>query len=166
MKTVLFFSLLLSSLGLLGGEGHGHKENHKEDYKQDRKEDHKTAHKDEHDDHGDEHGEHNEEASADGFKLNEKSTKKFGIQTLEVKDTTLEVPREAIFKGLSEVNVYRLREGLYKRVDFKTIENKKETLKISSAELKTGDRVVVGGVGFLRIAEIAASGGISDSHSH
>ncbi|AUN98422.1 hypothetical protein DOM21_09060 [Bacteriovorax stolpii] len=155
MKTILFFSLM-SSLTLFAGEGHGHKEK-KEEHAE-----HKDEHKDEHG-HGDEHG---EGTSENGFKLNEKSTKKFGIQTVTLKAGVVEVPREAIFKGLNEVNVYRFRDGFYKRIDFKTLENNKDVLKISSSDLKSGDQIVIQGVGFLRIAEIAASGGISDSHSH
>nr|BDT28544.1 hypothetical protein BHI3_20100 [Bacteriovorax sp. HI3] len=172
MKTILFFSLM-SSLTLFAGEGHGHKEKKEEhaEHKDDHKDEHgKEEHKDEHkEEHKDEHGhgdDHKEGMSENGFKLNEKSTKKFGIHTVTLKAGIVEVPREAIFKGLNEVNVYRLREGFYKRIDFKTLENKKDVLKISSSELKSGDQIVIQGVGFLRIAEIAASGGISDSHSH
>lgn len=149
MKRILFFSLFLASLNLWASEDHDHHDDHE-----------KTEHKDEHAAHQD------EEPNADGFKLNEKSTKKFGIQTLSVKEGTIDIPRDAIFKGLNEVNVYRLRDGFYKRIDFKTLEAKKDGLKISSSDLKVGDQIVTAGVGFLRIAEIAASGGISDSHSH
>lgn len=137
MKKILFFSLILFSLNLWASKDHDH------------------------------HGAHQtKEPNTNGFKLNEKSTKKFGIQTLAVKEGTIEIPRDAIFKGLNEVNVYRLRDGFYKRIDFKTLETKKDALKISSSDLKMGDQIVTAGVGFLRIAEIAASGGISDSHSH
>ena len=52
------------------------------------------------------------------------------------------------------------------RIDFKTIDKTKDTWKVSSRDLATGDKIVVDGIGFLRIAEIAASGGLSDSHSH
>ena len=85
---------------------------------------------------------------------------------LDYKGPSMTLPKEAVFRGLSEVNIYRLRQGHYKRIDFKTLEKTKSTIKLSSGDLAPGDQIVVDGIGFLRIAEIAASGGISDSHSH
>lgn len=78
----------------------------------------------------------------------------------------MSISSKAIFKSLSEVNLYRLRAGAYKRIDFKTIDKNKDTWVVSSTDLSPGDKIVVDGIGFLRIAEIAASGGLSDSHSH
>lgn len=125
-------------------------------------EDHDHGHEEKHDEH---EGEHKDEASADGFKLNEKSTKNFGIVTI-IHNEESTISHAAVFKGLNEVNLYRLRDGLYKRIDFTVTKKTNETLTVRSKDLKKNDRIVVSGVGFLRIAEIAASGGISDSHSH
>lgn len=160
MLKILFFSLCLSVFNLQASEDHGHE--HKEEHKEERKDEHAGEHKeeghDDHDDHGDE--------AANGFKLGDNVVKNFGLKMIDYKGPSITIPHQAIFKGLSEVNVYRLREGLYKRIDFKTLEKTKTTIKLSSVDLSPGDKIIVDGIGFLRIAEIAASGGISDSHSH
>lgn len=152
MKKMIFFSLMILSLHSFASGDH-HEEHGEHD-------EHKSEQKDEH---ADEHADHKEE---DGFKLNDKSIKNFGLKTLPYKGGELSIPTQAVFKGLNEVNIYRLREGLYKRIDFTTSKSSKETLSIKSKDLKPNDHVVISGIGFLRIAEIAASGGISDSHSH
>ena len=147
MLKIIFFSLCLISLNVIG-EDHEHKD----------------AHKDEHAD--DHRSEHNDGPHENGFTLNGAATKNFNLQFVDYVSPATVISSNAILKSLSEINVYRFREGFYKRIDFKTLEKNRETLKITSSELATGDKIVVSGVGFLRIAEIAASGGISDSHSH
>lgn len=162
-------------------EKHDHKKDHKDNHKDEDKDDHKNEHKDEHkdeekgehkDEHKDEHGEHGDhdehanEVSAEGFKLNDASVKTFGLVNLSYSAPSVVVTKEAIFKGLNEVNLYRLRNGFYKRVDFKILSQNKNDFRVSSPDLAAGDQIVVKGIGFLRIAEIAASGGLSDSHSH
>jgi hypothetical protein len=137
-------------------DDHGHAHEKKGEHKEDLKDEHAGEHKEEgHDEHG-----------ADGFKLADNVIKNFGLKMVVYKGPSMTLPQEAIFRGLSEVNIYRLRQGLYKRIDFKTLEKTKSTIKLSSGDLAPGDKIVVDGIGFLRIAEIAASGGISDSHSH
>ena len=137
MLKIIFFSLCFMSL-YVQAEDHGHKDHeHKDDGPQE-----------------------------NGFTLNSAATKNFNLQFVDYVSPATVISSNAILKSLSEINVYRFREGFYKRIDFKTLEKNRETLKITSSELALGDKIVVSGVGFLRIAEIAASGGISDSHSH
>ncbi len=150
-------------------EKHDHKKDHKDNHQDEDKDDHKNEHKDEHKDEHGEHGDHDDhanEVSADGFKLNDASIKTFGLVNLPYSAPSVVVSKEAIFKGLNEVNLYRLRNGFYKRVDFKILSQNKNDFRVSSPDLAAGDQIVVKGIGFLRIAEIAASGGLSDSHSH
>ena len=156
LKIIISF-ILLFSVNTWAESGH---DDHKKE------ENHEEKHEKKHDDNDhEEHAEHKEEV-LDGFKLNVASTKTFEITFLKYSSQKITVPESAIYKGLNEVNVYRFREGLYKRIDFKTISKTKSDYIISSVDLSAGDQVVVSGVGFLRIAEIAASGGLSDSHSH
>lgn len=119
----------------------------------------------EHDEHGQEEHEH-EEAEGDGIKLGEEALKNFGIKSVEFKGGNLTLPKSAIFFGLQEKNLYRLRSGFFKRIDFKTISKTKTDFTVFSSDLKPGDRIVTEGLGFLRIAEIAASGGLAHGHSH
>lgn len=152
MLKILFFSLCLFSLGIQAEDDHEHDQEHKEKSKSKR-------------DHDDDHDDHDEHAS-DGFKLTAKAIKNFELTYVDYKTPGTTISSKAIFRSLSEVNIYRLRAGLYKRIDFKTLEKNKDTWKVSSPDLMPGDQIVVSGIGFLRIAEIAASGGLSDSHSH
>lgn len=163
MLKILFFSLCLMSLGIQAEDdhGHGHEKEHKGEHKEEKKEEHKEGQKEEHAEHGD-----HDEPATDGFKLSATAVKNFELTYTDYKAPGTTISSKAIFKSLSEVNIYRFRSGLYKRIDFKTLEKNKDTWKVSSPDLLNGDKIVVSGIGFLRIAEIAASGGLSDSHSH
>lgn len=169
MLKILFFSLCLLSIGIQAKDDHGH--DHEKEHKEKPKsksshDDHKDEHKDDkkeaHADHDDDHDEH----GSDGFKLTAKAVKNFALTYVDYKAPGTTISSKAIFRSLSEVNIYRVRAGLYKRIDFKTLEKNKDTWKVNSPDLMPGDQIVVSGIGFLRIAEIAASGGLSDSHSH
>lgn len=173
LKTIFFSSLILMSQ--VSAEDHDHA--HGKEHKEEKGHDHKNEAKEKHDDHGDEHkGEHKEaghgdehgehEENTEGFKLSEKATKNFELSYMDYKAPSVTVPAAAVFRGLSEVNLYRMRNSLYKRIDFKILEKNKDSFKVTSTDLEAGDKIVIKGIGFLRIAEIAASGGISDSHSH
>lgn len=159
MLKILFFSLCLLSISVVAedDDGHGHEKEHKGEYKEDHKEDPIEAH-DDHDDHSG--------PASDGFKLSTTAIKNFELTYTDYKVNGTTISSKAIFRSLSEVNIYRMRSGLYKRIDFKTLEKNKDTWKVSSPDLISGDKIVVSGIGFLRIAEIAASGGLSDSHTH
>lgn len=155
MLKILFFSLCLFSLRVEAEGDHGH--DHEKEHKEEKKEEKKEAHA-EHDDH--------DEQESDGFKLSDIAIKNFELTYVDYKAPGTIISSKAVFRSLSEVNIYRVRAGLYKRIDFKTLEKNKDTWKVSSPDLMSGDKIVVSGIGFLRIAEIAASGGLSDSHSH
>ena len=154
MLKIIISSLLLlfyvNSWAESGHDDHSKEEKHEEKHEDDDHEEH-TDHK---------------EKVLDGFKLNIASTKNFEIKFIKFNSNNILVPISAIYKGLNEVNIYRFRAGLYKRIDFKTISQTKFDYLISSVDLSDGDQIVTSGVGFLRIAEIAAAGGLSDSHSH
>jgi hypothetical protein len=125
-------------------------------------EEHKDNHKEEHREHDD----HQNEEKQDGFKLTQVSLKTFDIKTIKYVPQKTLISRDAVYKGLNEVNIYRVRAGLFKRIDFKILSQTKSYYLISSADLKAGDELVVNGIGFLRMAEIAATGGLENSHSH
>ena len=148
MLKILLISFCLLSFTVLASDDHGHENEHKEEHK----DEHKEEHKDEH--------------QSEGFKLSTSAIKNFGLTYVDFNHSEIVISQKAVFRSLSEVNLYRLRSGLYKRIDFKTISKNKDTWKVSSKDLASGDKIVVDGIGFLRIAEIAASGGLSDSHSH
>ncbi len=143
---------------------------------EDKEDDHGVA--GEHDDHGEhEEGEENPQVGStkgileanetSGFKLSPEAEKNFGIQKIKVGNATLvEIPKEAILTAVSEVNIYRVREGFYKRIDFIKMKDANNLISVKSKDLKSGDEIVIRGLGFLRIAELAAFGGAPEGHSH
>lgn len=150
LKIILFSFVVFAFVGQVNAS-----EKHDE-----HKEDHKEGHKDDHKD------EHDEEAKLDGFKMTPASIKTFELKFVKYLGVKTLVTKDAIYKGLDEVNLYRVRDGLFKRIDFKILSKEKNSYFISSPNLKVGDEIVTSGVGFLRMAEIAASGGLESSHSH
>ena len=168
------------------GESHNHEEEgheaHGEEGHDHGEEPH--AHGDEHghgeEEHGHEDGHGHEEASnvgpnkgvleaseEKGIKLSPEALKNFEIKTLKISGSgPWVVPASARMVSLEEVNLYRLKDGFFKRIDFSLVENKNGGLKVRSKDLAEGDEIVINGVGFLRIAEIAAFGGAPEGHAH
>lgn len=109
--------------------------------------------------------EYNDEA---GFKLSPEAEKNFSLKFLALdKKGPWSVPSSAVLYAGEEINIYRVRSGFFKRVDFVAISKKsKGSQIIQSAELRAGDQIVIEGVGFLRAAEIVATGGAPEGHSH
>lgn len=102
-----------------------------------------------------------------GIQISPEAEKNFEIQKVNVTNPNqLELPKSAIVTAGIEVNLYRFREGHYKRVDFEFISKSDKTVVVKSQDLKSGDQIVVRGMGLLRIAEIAAFGGAPEGHSH
>lgn len=148
----------------------------------DKPEEHSEHKEDDHGE-GEKHGEHTEGAEENpqvgptkgilefneslGFKLSPEAEKNFKIQKTKVTSAgTIEVSKEAILTAVSEVNIFRYRDGYYKRIDFVTISQLNNKVLVKSKDLKPNDEVVVRGLGFLRIAELAAFGGAPEGHSH
>lgn len=154
-------------------DGHKHDESKKED-------DHSHDENEESHEHGksDEHGEHEESAQvgpdkgileaseSEGFKLSPEAEKNFGLSRVKVSSESIELPKSAIVTAVAEINVFRYRKGFYKRVDFSEVNRSQNKVRIRSKDIKPGDEIVVNGLGFLRIAEIAAFGGAPEGHSH
>ena len=168
MKNRIFTAVLVASVALelsvLASDEHSHTEANYEEHKD-----------------GDEHGNHHEEessivgaergivaASADsGIKLSPEASKNFDLQTAPLAGPgpwTLPV-FSVVYSG-REVNLYRFREGFYKRIDFKVLSKDSKNIRVMSPDLRSGDSIATGGLGFLRVAEIAAFGGAPEGHSH
>ncbi|MBS1970345.1 MAG: hypothetical protein JSU04_08550 [Bdellovibrionales bacterium] len=104
----------------------------------------------------------------DGIKLSSEAIKNFALQTLKLSSnpSEWEIPSKAILVSGEEVNIYRLRDGFYKRIDFTTVSKSAGKLKIKSKELKVGDEIVTSGLGFLRAAELSAFSSGEEGHGH
>lgn len=191
MKTVLSTYLVILVIGSIASaekphvkaevvgqdSDKAHHDKH-DDHEKDKDNTHKEA-KASHDEHG-EHGNESEEnpqvgegkgitaASAeDGIKLSSDAIKNFEIQTVKISNlNNISLPKKAIVTAGDEVNLFRVRDGFYKRIDFDIVRKDGVQIMIKSKELKLNDEIVVYGMGFLRIAEIAAFGGAPEGHSH
>ncbi|MBL7686498.1 MAG: hypothetical protein JNJ49_00580 [Bdellovibrionaceae bacterium] len=102
-----------------------------------------------------------------GFKLAPEAEKTFEMKTTTVSaGGTVQLPKAAVVTAGTETNLFRLRDGFYKRIDFETVSRSQNTVSVRSKDLRPGDQIVIAGLGFLRIAEIAAFGGAPEGHSH
>lgn len=188
----LFF--ILSSLAICKEEHHDHSSENRVEKKQltddkdkhDHDHDHEKAH--DHDEPADEkeHDHDHEEKKSQvgenkgiliadkdqGFKLSPEAEKNFEIKKIKITHSSqVEITKDMIVTAGVEENIYRFRDGFYKRIDFaiiKRIQNKaaSEKIIIRSKDLKDGDEIVTAGLGFLRVTEIAAYGGAPEGHSH
>lgn len=103
----------------------------------------------------------------EGIKISPEAFKNFEIETMKIQNiNNIVIPRKAIVTAGEEINIFRFRQGFYKRVDFEFVKKETSSVTIKSKELIVGDEIVVAGMGFLRIAEIAAFGGAPEGHSH
>lgn len=102
-----------------------------------------------------------------GIKLSLEALKTFEIRTQKlVGGGPWALPESARVHSGEEVNIFRLRQGFFKRIDFSQHQRSAGRIVVSSEDLRAGDEVVVSGVGFLRIAELTAFGGAPEGHSH
>lgn len=183
-----FFALTSSYSKAESDKGHAHAkaegEQHDHGHSKEKDEDHDHDH-----DHGEEkegsHGkasEHKHEEGNDnvgpdkgiveaseenGIKLSKEAFGNFGIKTQKLSGVgPWTMPSSArLFSG-EEINLYRVRDQFIKRIDFKTLKATGSSITIQASELRAGDEVVISGIGFLRIAELAAFGGAPEGHSH
>ena len=97
-----------------------------------------------------------------GIKISPEALKNFGIKTLKLTgDGPWSIPKSAILQSGEEINLFRLRDGFFKRIDFQTTNN-----LVDSDDMRENDEIVISGLGYLRTAELAAFGGAEHGHSH
>lgn len=101
-----------------------------------------------------------------GFKLSPEALKNFEVKSMKLSgDGPWEIPRSAIVTSGEETNLYRIRSGFFKRIDFEVIRALPNKAVIAdSNDMREGDEIVSHGVGFLRISELSLEGGLSHSH--
>ncbi len=108
-----------------------------------------------------------EASAAQGIKLSPEALKNFELKTQKIiGNAPWTLPISARFQSGEEVNLYRLRDGFFKRIDFIQKSRSTHQFVVSSNELQKGDEIVIGSIGYLRIAELMAFGNNSEGHSH
>jgi hypothetical protein len=182
MKNILLIiNILILGLGSVakGTEDHDHKEkeiknehDHKDGdkHKEEKKSghDHGKKHEDEENEGGKNVGPNKGVTSIDeenGFTLSDEARKKFSIETEMVTGSgPWNFPESALLLTGEEKNIYRFRNGYFKRIDIQIFEKNGSQVYLNSPELKNGDSVVVKGVGFIRTAELDVTSGESGHH--
>lgn len=191
MKKIFLLIVFIFGLSSAVQAGKGH--NHEEVSKAKKSHDHDHDDEKEHSNHGHEkedsnhdhrkeekkHTGHEEEGTKNvgpnkgvtsfdeekGFTLSEEARKKFSIETKLVNGNgPWNLPDSALLLSGKEKNIYRLRDGVFKRIDLKVLEKTGDQLLLESTELRSGDYVVIKGVGFIRTAEVDATSGESGHH--
>lgn len=95
----------------------------------------------------------------DGLRLSEAAIKRLGVAFQDVKHGgPQELPPQSLVASREESSVYRLRGGWIKRVEVRVHARSARLVKIESKEIQAGDRIVIAGAPFLRIAELDALG--------
>lgn len=108
-----------------------------------------------------------EVSESKGFKLSPEALKNFELKYFKLSsDGPWIFSKSTLVHSGEEVNVFRLRNGFFKRVDVETLKSTDKEITVDSDDLREGDEVVTSGLGFLRIAELAATGGAPHGHSH
>jgi len=108
-----------------------------------------------------------EASEKDGIKISQAAERNFDIERIKVHSSgPILISKKAIVTSGDEVNLYRFRNGYYKRIDFSIANKVGDQISVTSKELKAGDEIVIRGMGYLRVAEIAAFGGAPEGHSH
>lgn len=188
--TIFFCTVFVVTLYVHAESAHEHSDTEKHTEEKHQHDEDKNTDHEEHADHDDEHSEHEEahddhseheeensqvgadkgilEASEEqGIKLSPEAEKNFEIEKVVVTNSnSINISKNAIVTSGVEVNLYRYRDGFYKRIDFVKLSKNGNTLMISSKDLRKGDSIVTRGLGFILVAEIAAFGGAPEGHSH
>lgn len=108
-----------------------------------------------------------EASEKQGIKLSPEAEKNFDIEKIQITNiNSISIEKSTLVTSGVETNIYRYRDGFYKRIDFKINSRNGSKLNITSSDLLKGDSIVTKGLGFILIAEIAAFGGAPEGHSH
>ena len=147
---------------------HGKNANHEHDEEKKSGHDHGKNHEDEKEEGGKNVGPNKGVTSMDeenGFTLSEEARKNFSIETEMITgDGPWKLSESALLITGEEKNIYRYRNGTFKRIDIQIFEKNGSKVYLNSPELKSGDSVAVKGVGFIRTAELDVTSGDSGHH--
>lgn len=95
----------------------------------------------------------------DGLRLSEAAVRRLGMSFQDAKRGEVQdVPAESLVFSRDEIAVYRLRGGWIKRVEVSVVSRSAKAARVRSKDLAVGDRVVVAGAAFMRLAELDVLG--------
>ena len=92
-----------------------------------------------------------------GFSLSDIARKTIGITTTPIESVGSHLVADAgMVRHLDKIGVYRLRDGWFKLLDVKILQQTPAGFVVSTSDLTKGDELVVQGVALLRVAEMEA----------
>ncbi len=101
----------------------------------------------------------------EGFELKEGVAKRFEIDTLVLGAKPWRIPRQALVYSKQDIQVFRLRDRLWKSIAV-TIERQGDSALIRSEELAVGDEIAVRGSQLLKVIELDAFSEEDAGHVH
>lgn len=90
-----------------------------------------------------------------GFKLSPESLQTLGIQTVPINVTSPDIPKKSLVTIKNQKGIYILRSGFFRFVELS-----------SNMNLKSGDQVVVQGMGLIAITDVYTTDESEYGHSH
>lgn len=164
-------------------DDHNHIEKEKEDeHSEDHDHDSENhSEHDEHADHGkeaDEHGHGEGKAMGEGkaiveidevkgLKLSKEAIESLSIKFEEYTATKkIKIAKKTLVTSKGQKGIYRFREGFFKLISIKIIKEESNYYLVSTSELDLGDKIVVSGVGLLRVSDIYSTDKSEYGHSH
>ncbi|MGE3262651.1 MAG: hypothetical protein AB7K68_12795 [Bacteriovoracia bacterium] len=99
-----------------------------------------------------------------GFRLAPEAIQSFELKFQDITSAEATIDSSSLVKVKEAKSLFRQRDGWFKRIPADVISRKGSTLFIRSTQLQAGDKIVTGGVAFLRTAEIIGEEGASHSH--
>ena len=154
MRYLIVILLLFSNSQLFAEEGHDHgKESENHGAESEKEHGGHSEHEETSSNVGPEKG-ITEKNEKDGLKLSPEAIKTMALETAQVSSLPMKVPNQAIVRIKAEKFIFRLRDGWFKRVEVEITQKVADDVIIKSSEVVAGDKLVIGGLGFLRTAEI------------
>lgn len=99
-----------------------------------------------------------------GFRLAPEAIQSFELKFQDITTAEATIDSSSLVKVKEAKSLFRQRDGWFKRIPADVISRKGNNLFIRSTQLQAGDKIVIGGVAFLRTAEIISEEGASHSH--
>lgn len=101
-----------------------------------------------------------------GFRLSKEAEKTLGIKLKSIYKTKIKITKETLVSSKDKKGVYLFRDGYYKFITAKIIKEERKHYRISILKIVSGDKIVIKGVGLLRVTDIYSTDKSEYGHSH
>ncbi len=101
-----------------------------------------------------------------GFRLSKKAIKSLELQLVNITNSVLVIPKNALVVSKEIKGIYRWRDEYFKFIPLKNIKTLSSGYKITIKEVKKGDRIVIRGVSLLRVTDTYSTDKSEYGHAH